>query len=185
MLLDPLPTINKVFSMVIQQERQLLALSSTVFASNAVHQPSKRPSQASSQVSSRSSDSKIDTRKCTFYGGLRHTVDTCYHKNGFPPGYKSRNSTSRVHNVFEEIDANTVDSFTGYSQSITSQSSGVTLTQEQITQLLALLSSSSNQSTNPTHSKPTPHLTNQVLATPSLTLASTEGSPLYEDDWYS
>ncbi|XP_040953326.1 uncharacterized protein [Gossypium hirsutum] len=118
-------------------------------------------------------------------GGLRHTVDTCCHKNGFPPGYKSRNSTFRVHNVFEEIDADMVDSFTGYSQPVTSQGFGVTLTQEQITQLLALLPSSSNQSTNPTHSQPTPHLTNQVLATPSLTLASTEGFSLYEDDWYS
>ncbi|TYI90900.1 hypothetical protein E1A91_D03G154500v1 [Gossypium mustelinum] len=185
MLLDPLPTINKAFSMVIQQERQLLAPSSTVFASNVVRQPSKRPSQASSQVSSRSSDSKTDTQKCTFCGGLRHTVDTCYHKNGFPPGYRSRNSTSCVHNVFEEIDTNTIDSVTGYSLPVTSQGSGVTLTQEQITQLLALLPSSSNQSTNHTQSQPTPHLTNQVLVTPSLTLASTEGSPLYEDDWYS
>ncbi|KAG4136954.1 hypothetical protein ERO13_D07G041350v2 [Gossypium hirsutum] len=181
MLLDPLPTINKAFSMVIQQERQLLDPSSTVFSSNAVRQSSKRPSQASS----RSSDSKTDTRKCTFCGGLRQTVDTCYHKNGFPPGYRSRNSTSRVHNVFEEIDTNTVDSVTGYSPPVTSQGSGVTLTQEQITQLLALLLSSSNQSTNHTQSQPTPHLTNQVLATPSLTLASIEGSPLYEDDWYN
>ncbi|XP_040948674.1 uncharacterized protein [Gossypium hirsutum] len=103
MLLDPLLTINKAFSMVIQQEQQLLAPSSTIFASNA------------------------------------DTVDTCYHKNGFPPGYRSRNSTSRVHNVFEEIDTNTVDSITGYSPPVTSQGSGVTLTQEQITQALPFI----------------------------------------------
>jgi len=40
------------------------------------------------------------TRKvCTFCNHLGHTVDTCYKKNGFPPGYKFINWTSQANNM--------------------------------------------------------------------------------------
>ncbi|KAJ8759783.1 hypothetical protein K2173_009884 [Erythroxylum novogranatense] len=144
MLMEPLPSINKAFSLVIQQERQLLADSSSTFAGNAIR--SYQSKSSSSQ--SRSSDSKVDTRQCSFCGQPRHTVDTCYHKHGFPPGYKSRRQTSRANNVFEDIEVNTIiDSV----QVGSSHNSAITLTQQQIAQLLALLPSTS---TSPSNSSP-------------------------------
>ncbi|XP_016680477.1 uncharacterized protein [Gossypium hirsutum] len=94
MLIDPLPTINKAFSMVIQQERHLTTRFSQVFVSNTMRQHSsskKSPAKSST-----------DSRQCTFCGKSRHTLDTCYEKHGYPPGYKSRGRTSRVHNVFDD-----------------------------------------------------------------------------------
>ena len=39
-------------------------------------------------------------KNCTFCNRLGHTVDTCYKKHGFPPGYKSINRTSQTNNMF-------------------------------------------------------------------------------------
>ena len=38
---------------------------------------------------------------CTHCGKVRHTVDVCYRKHGFPPHFKFRNGSS-AHNVFQE-----------------------------------------------------------------------------------
>ncbi|XP_040962329.1 uncharacterized protein [Gossypium hirsutum] len=82
MLIHPLPSLNKAFSMVMQQERQLTPVSYQVFTSNIVRQPSsaRKPQNKSS----------VDSRQCTYCGGSSHRIDTCYKKHGYPPGYKSK-----------------------------------------------------------------------------------------------
>ncbi|XP_052479621.1 uncharacterized protein LOC128034818 [Gossypium raimondii] len=94
MLIHPLPSLNKAFSMVMQQERQLTPVSSQVFTSNIVRQPSsaRKPQNKSS----------VDSRQCTYCGGSSHTIDTCYKKHGYPPGYKSKRPTSRVNLAVDE-----------------------------------------------------------------------------------
>ncbi|XP_016707817.1 uncharacterized protein [Gossypium hirsutum] len=123
MLIDPLPTINKAFSLVIQQERHLPAAgSSQLFVSNTLRQhPSSRKSQPKS-VS--------DSRQCTFCGKSRHTVDTCYEKHGYPPGYKSRGRTSRAHTVLTGGAAPSLDA--SQSVAILPPDPPVTLTQDQL-----------------------------------------------------
>lgn len=102
MLIDPLSTINKAFSLVIQQERHLTIGSSQVFVSNTMRQYSSfKKSQAKSST---------DSRKCTFCGKSRHTVDTFYAKHGYPPGYKSRGRTSYAHTVFDDGAAQSLNS---------------------------------------------------------------------------
>ncbi|TYI37039.1 hypothetical protein ES332_A03G183900v1 [Gossypium tomentosum] len=158
MLIDLLPTINKAFSMVIQQERHLTAGSSQVFVSNTMRQhSSSKKSQAKSST---------DSRQCTFCGKSRHIVDTCYEKHGYPPGYKSRGRTSRAHNVFDDGAAQFLPS----SQSVTPLPSDpcVNLAQEQLQQLLVLLPSSN--STSP------PHVTNTASSLHQTTSTSA-GNP--------
>ncbi|XP_021631768.1 uncharacterized protein LOC110629163 [Manihot esculenta] len=99
MLIDPLPFINKVFSLVVQQERQLdLGENVKVFvnakASNLEGNSQRAISFNQSQnrnafYRNPSSNAKV----CTYCGKQRHTVDTCYKKHGFPPGFKFRNSS--------------------------------------------------------------------------------------------
>ncbi|KAL4283344.1 hypothetical protein GQ457_16G019720 [Hibiscus cannabinus] len=36
---------------------------------------------------------------CTHCGFFGHTIDKCYRKHGFPPGYRNRNQSSRVNQV--------------------------------------------------------------------------------------
>lgn len=158
MLIDPLPSLNKAFSMVMQQERQLTSVSSQVLTSNIVRHPfsARKPQNKSS----------VDSHRCTYCGGSRHTIDTCYKKHGYPPGYKSKRPTSRVNLAVDEKVTPASES-----SSSVSTDSNVALTSMQIQQLLALLPSSSQSS----------HITSQVLVE---TPESTEGiSSLFSSSW--
>jgi hypothetical protein len=89
LLMDPLPPINKIFSMIVQEERQR-EITSTFFAP-LNHAPA---AMASKYTPSRTQGSKPQgfTRKerplCTHCGLLGHTIEKCYKLHGYPPGYK-------------------------------------------------------------------------------------------------
>ncbi|XP_019415017.1 PREDICTED: uncharacterized protein LOC109326712 [Lupinus angustifolius] len=109
LLMEPLPKINKAFSLLIQQERQLVGMNviNPKVLFNAANNRSQgtqeqeqgqqwraKPSfgRGSNNLSrgrginkgygnTKSSSIKI----CSFCGRERHTVETCYFKHGFPP----------------------------------------------------------------------------------------------------
>ncbi|PPD82243.1 hypothetical protein GOBAR_DD20828 [Gossypium barbadense] len=127
----------------------LTSVSSQVLTSNIVRHPfsARKPQNKSS----------VDSHRCTYCGGSRHTIDTCYKKHGYPPGYKSKRPTSRVNLAVDEKVTPASES-----SSSVSTDSNVALTSMQIQQLLALLPSSSQSS----------HITSQVLVeTPESTEA--------------
>ncbi|XP_062117820.1 uncharacterized protein LOC133831500 [Humulus lupulus] len=75
LLLDPLPNISKVFSMVIQEESQQTLGFTTIVAATTTttqyHPPrSKKPRPF-----------------CTHCNRPGHLIDKCYFLHGFPPGY--------------------------------------------------------------------------------------------------
>ncbi|XP_028802468.1 uncharacterized protein LOC114757562 [Neltuma alba] len=82
MLIDPLPSLNRVFSLVLQQEREL----QIVPDSKILMAKAPRPTSSASK--------QVTNKQCTYCGKPRHTKDTCYHKHGFPPGFKFRSSGS-------------------------------------------------------------------------------------------
>nr|KYP55041.1 Retrovirus-related Pol polyprotein from transposon TNT 1-94 [Cajanus cajan] len=75
MLLDPLPPLNRVFSLAVQQERQMFA--DTVEQSKVMVVAGK----GGRANSGKGNSSKI----CCHCGISGHIVDTCYKKHGFPP----------------------------------------------------------------------------------------------------
>jgi hypothetical protein len=89
LLFEPLPPINKVFSLVLQEERQKELcggiLQSLSFDDSSALLSSKSPS-ASIQ------NAKQSFRKpkpvCSHCGVIGHTVEKCYKIHGFPPGFK-------------------------------------------------------------------------------------------------
>lgn len=79
LLMDPLPNINKIFSMVIQHERQI-----------QLHIPNDESQTLINVVDSkkfgaRNTTSKHGARVCTFCGKTNHTVENCFKKHGVPP----------------------------------------------------------------------------------------------------
>lgn len=83
LLMDPLPSLNHVFSMIIQHERQYgLA--------------SKRPNGRGRGFSCR--------KLCTFCGRTSHMVDVCYRKHGFPPNSRFENSPGAINMIEEHFD---------------------------------------------------------------------------------
>ncbi|GAU36130.1 hypothetical protein TSUD_292900 [Trifolium subterraneum] len=119
LLIDPLPSLNKVFSMVLQHERQGNFYSSD--ESKALLNAAK---------SKGFSSSKVPVRICTFCGKDNHIVENCFKKYGIPPHMK-RNSTA--HNAAIEG---------GIDEPIAQENTqGPPITQDQALQLISLLQS--------------------------------------------
>jgi hypothetical protein len=83
LLMDPLPPLNKVFSMVLQHERQ----------ANLVPNDD---SQALINVAKSGRNSKPGSRVCSFCGKDNHTVENCFKKHGVPPHMKKSSSAHSV-----------------------------------------------------------------------------------------
>jgi hypothetical protein len=81
--MDPLPTLNKVFSLVLQEESSntsfpsILSLVEDNVLVNAYD--AKKP-----QGRGRGSFIKLSSSFCTFCNRHNHTIDFCYQKHGYP-----------------------------------------------------------------------------------------------------
>ena len=88
LLMGPMPTINKVFSLVSQEERQRELSSGSTFrgieSGAAALTVNFRPN-----AGNKNSERK-ERPLCSHCGITGHTVEKCYRLHGFPPGYKPR-----------------------------------------------------------------------------------------------
>uniref|UniRef100_A0A2N9GKR9 Integrase catalytic domain-containing protein n=1 Tax=Fagus sylvatica TaxID=28930 RepID=A0A2N9GKR9_FAGSY len=96
LLMDPMPPINKVFSLIRQKERHrsigsLHASLSTPFVESTALMCKSKGMKV---VGSKQFSQKKERPQCTHCGLLGHTVDKCYKLHGFPPGYKTRGKHS-------------------------------------------------------------------------------------------
>uniref|UniRef100_A0A803QRF0 CCHC-type domain-containing protein n=1 Tax=Cannabis sativa TaxID=3483 RepID=A0A803QRF0_CANSA len=89
LLLDPCPSLNKVFSMVIHQERQRTLGNRTIplvaVATNTATIPSQSVSTTNTTLRN-----KRPCPHCTNCQKPGHYKDKCYFLIGFPPGYGNR-----------------------------------------------------------------------------------------------
>lgn len=86
MLMSPLPAIGKVCSLIQQQERQFVRV---------IHEDSTQTAfltRSSQAANTNFSQHKSSGRPiCSFCGLAGHTVDKCYKKHRYPPGWKGKN----------------------------------------------------------------------------------------------
>ena len=101
LLMNLLPNMNKIFSMVMQHERQFKY-------SSSFHDDSKI---LLNSVDSRKFQGKGrgNGRVCSICGRSNHTIDTCYRKHGFPPNFGKtqamvNNSSLEIHEEREDLD---------------------------------------------------------------------------------
>ncbi|XP_073041655.1 uncharacterized protein [Primulina eburnea] len=101
LMLDPLPIISKVFSLVIQEERQR-SIHQNLSQITVVHSSSATTTKSSSSFNPKggkfdkpSRNDKLICSHCHYTG---HTVDKCYKLHGFPPGHpRFQQQQSRGH----------------------------------------------------------------------------------------
>ncbi|KAL5571513.1 hypothetical protein UlMin_021110 [Ulmus minor] len=134
LMMDPFPSINRVFSLVIQEERQRnIGLGSTI--SNAEPMSFNSGSTSSinpSSVNYSSSKSRKDKLICTHCGYNGHTRDRCYKLNGYPPGWKLRNKGQDISPAVNQTELQNVGNTTN---------TGIhSLNSSQVQQLLQMLS---------------------------------------------
>lgn len=101
------PSIGKVYSLVVQQERQvlvpideskLLALSGNSFSGNSSY-GTGNTNAARGRGGRASGGRDKGIRVCSFCGRSNHTVDACFKKHGFPPHYQQESSINNCSNV--------------------------------------------------------------------------------------
>ena len=137
LLMDPLPSINKVYSMVIQEESNNTAPTPHVSAEDSsilVNASDARKPFMRGKVSG-APQSKNNSRYCTFCHRNNHIVEYCYQKHGYPNANKPVASSNVVN-------SNHAMDFTTSSEG-TSTVSQTGLTQEQYVHLVSLLQQSS------------------------------------------
>ena len=107
LLMEPFPTINKVYSVLIREERQR-----SVGLSNSVHIETTTLAVEGSNVNSNfprffgnsgvygGKNSKGKDRPiCTYCGKLRHVMEKCFKVHGFPPGFKPKGKNFMMNQV--------------------------------------------------------------------------------------
>ncbi|XP_019176859.1 PREDICTED: uncharacterized protein LOC109172164 [Ipomoea nil] len=91
LILDPLPEVYKVFVMAEKLERQSALANMTLGSfetsqANVVHNEQEMIAAMNSYSGKRSGNLNKGA-KCTYCGMNGHTVDKCFKKHGYPPGW--------------------------------------------------------------------------------------------------
>lgn len=86
LVMDPIPPINKVFALMVQEEKQRKILQIGTQPPMVFNAQVQRRNQSNSYKGGMRRDRPFCTH-CKFQG---HTVEKCYKLHGYPPGYKSK-----------------------------------------------------------------------------------------------
>lgn len=129
LLMEPIPPINKVYSLILQEEKQREVAS--FHPSNSASQVAFAVKNSSQKGVSdpKQKQGKKDRPLCSHCGVLGHSVDKCFKLHGYPPNYgKGKGKPQAVHLVSEESPISSIGD------------SSLMLTQSQYQHLLSMLS---------------------------------------------
>lgn len=151
LLVEPIPSINKVFSLVLQQERQLTGVNvgeSKAMVNSSDNQNNWRgQGRGNGRERGRSTQGRGSNsgKQCTYCSKLGHTVDQCYYKHRFPPGFFNKpNNNPVVHNIVSEKGIDSHSSEKPLSQA-SQEATSSQFSTEQVQQLLQMSYSKSSQ----------------------------------------
>ncbi|KAJ8632609.1 hypothetical protein MRB53_025945 [Persea americana] len=163
LLMDPMPTINKVFSLVIQEEgqREIGTTNPRNAEAAAFLNKSIPPSNEYDNIK-RNQGQRRERPTCRHCGKLGHTIDKCFILHGFPPGH-------RLHKNSRTPSANQV-----FTKDKNDEKSSLPVTPYQCKQLLALLSLNNAQPM--AHQAAVSHLTS--LGSSSVKLPNGNFAPI-------
>uniref|UniRef100_A0A803NFM0 Uncharacterized protein n=1 Tax=Cannabis sativa TaxID=3483 RepID=A0A803NFM0_CANSA len=137
---DPLPSINKAFASIIQEERQC--------GITVVHVDVEKPIPPPSGEFVGGIQSQRQELICTHCGISGHTMAKCYRLNGYPPGHKLHNIFSNKGNGSNQTknsQGNAIANLFGTNDDVVEDNSGGTqdpfpnLSPNQCQQLIAFL----------------------------------------------
>nr|KYP68435.1 hypothetical protein KK1_022059 [Cajanus cajan] len=145
LMMDPLPPISKVFSYIVQQERQFIRndgiLSTLNLESKGLINVVSSNTSSCKFCAGNKVTSNRGTKSCTHCGKLGHTIDVCYRKHGFPPGHKFHNQNTHVNSsVTGDVHVT--------SDQQKQETHGLRFTSQQYQALLALIQQPSNDSSS-------------------------------------
>ncbi|RVX14099.1 hypothetical protein CK203_011426 [Vitis vinifera] len=170
LLQSPLPSMSRVFSLLLQEESQRSLTNAVGISIDSqamvVEQSSRIVSTSNTQFTKQKGKSDAICSHCGYSG---HLVDKCFQLIGYPPGWKGPrgkrfNSTPTVAKNFQRLP--TANNTNVLEQN--SSNSNMIFSQEQIQNLLTLANNLSSSNTN---------------SNATVNVASTSGPQQMEDDW--
>jgi hypothetical protein len=128
LMLVPLPSINRVYSLVVQEESNNLSIaSSNIEPFSVVNASDSRKSQGRGRGYY---NSYKPPRHCSFCGKSNHTIDYCYQKHGHP-NFPKQNSLVNASSNNDDIEVQP--------GSCSASPSSSSISQEKYDQLVSLL----------------------------------------------
>ncbi|KAF5478995.1 hypothetical protein F2P56_005510, partial [Juglans regia] len=106
LLIDPLPPMNKVFSLVLQEERQRDIGSPLV-----PHIPSAALSSTTKQPHQIKPSTRKDRPICSHCSVHGHTIEKRFKLHGYPPGYRSKGKYSIPSSSAHQVACDSTSSF--------------------------------------------------------------------------
>jgi hypothetical protein len=103
LLMEPFPQLNSAFGMIIQHENLNIL-------DNNDDQTSVSVNLAKKAYGKNSYPSFKSDKMCTHCGKNNHTIDNCFRKHGFPPGYRFKDGTVVGNKAHGQAAANSVAS---------------------------------------------------------------------------
>lgn len=164
LLMNLIPDINKVFSLVIQEERQKSAGKLPSTESMALSVATENSKKNSNDQRSKRGNNQRSPPIFSHCGTRGHVVDKCYKLHGYPPGYKftNPNSSQNLKPVAE------ADKQPDNSGKPTQSAFFASLNADQYAQLMSMLQSHLGTSTSPTTPKSeVNHIASTCLSTSS------------------
>ncbi|BAT76916.1 hypothetical protein VIGAN_01498400 [Vigna angularis var. angularis] len=176
LLMDPMPPISKIFSYVVQQERQVMSnnflngleikhvaavgIVTCSYCGKNGHNESVCFKKHGFPANKNTTGKKI----CSHCEKAGHTIEVCYRKHGFPPGHKLHNGKSFM----------TTNQDTKNDGSSDANDQEVRLTQQQYQALLTLIKPSHDTGTSST---------NQISSV--ISNSNDTGFDNKQQDWFS
>jgi hypothetical protein len=136
LLMDPLPSLNKVYSLVIQEESNHAPILSLPADESSVLVNATDSKKPYGRGRGSYNHNKNSSRHCTFCNRTNHTIDTCYLKHGFPNANKSANSNNVTHGSTNSV---TVESENASNTEHGNGDSGFNISQDRYEHLVSLL----------------------------------------------
>ncbi|XP_042950892.1 uncharacterized protein LOC122282896 [Carya illinoinensis] len=172
LMLEPLPNINKVFSLIVQEEKQREISKHNMIDTAAFMSKVQDTNPAMKRFAPGKQQQKRDKLFCTHCGMNNHTVDKCYKVHGYPPGFKQNSTNFRQKGRFTA----TANQLSGQILSTPFENfNQMPFSQEDYQKLLSLI-----------HPQPDDNTNHQAANIISNSIAhSTQGTYPMEDDWDS
>ncbi|WVZ24342.1 hypothetical protein V8G54_002886 [Vigna mungo] len=110
MIMDPMPSIVKTFSMVLQHEREFIGTNpkhpvSDSLAFTAVSNAQPRFNSSNKVPFNASKNTFKNNKFCEKCKKTNHTIETCYFRIGFPAGYKKNKPNTKASASLVEVDS--------------------------------------------------------------------------------
>ena len=99
LLMDPIPSLSKVYSLLIQEETQRSVPNTSFAKVDSTALAAKLSNEHLGSFLGSAAGKGKGRPTCTHCGKTGHTGEKCYKKHGFPPGFKFKNKPFMAHQV--------------------------------------------------------------------------------------